>query len=194
MKKWPILFALILSSFSFPAFSDSYVIDTKGAHAFIQFRVKHLGFSWLYGRFDDFGGEFSFDEAKPENSKIVVNIDVTSLDSNHAERDKHLKSEDFLDAAKFPSAKFVSTQYVPTGEKTAKLHGDFTLHGVTKPIIIDVEHIGGGKDPWGGYRNGFEGRATIEPKEFGIDMAKKLGPASGKVELFLTVEGIRSKS
>ncbi|MBC6904801.1 YceI family protein [Saccharophagus sp. K07] len=167
-----------------------YVVDKQGAHAFVQFRVKHLGYSWLYGRFNDFDGTFTYDEKDPSKNKINVTVKIASLDSNHAERDKHLRSADFLDASKFPTATFTSTAYKPTGEKTAELTGDLTLHGVTKPITIQVEHIGAGNDPWGGYRAGFEGRATIKPEEWGIAMAK-LGPASQEVELFLTVEGVR---
>ena len=175
------------------ASADEYVIDTEGAHAFIQFRVKHLGYSWLYGRFNDFEGTFTFDEKKPEKNAISVEIDMASLDSNHALRDKHLRSDDFLDVEKYPTAKFVSKSYTKTGDNTADLSGDLTLHGVTKPVTIKVEHIGGGKDPWGGYRNGFEGRATIKPDEWKIPMMAKLGPASAEVELFLSVEGVRKK-
>ncbi len=173
------------------AWAEKYIIDTEGMHAFVQFRVKHLGFSWLYGRFNDFSGEFNFDPQKPESNRISLEIDTTSLDSNHAERDKHLRSSDFLNAEKFPKATFESTAYKPTGDKTAQVVGNLTLHGVTRPVTIDVEHIGGGKDPWGGHRQGFEGRAVIKPNEFGIKMVEQLGPAAGEVELFLTVEGIR---
>ncbi|HMU66247.1 MAG TPA: YceI family protein [Cellvibrionaceae bacterium] len=186
-----VLGTVLASASVLPAQAAEYVIDTKGAHAFIQFRVKHLGYSWLYGRFNDFSGSFTYDDAKPEASKIAVDIKVTSLDSNHAERDKHLRSKDFLDTDAFPTAKFVSTSYKSTGPKTADLSGDLTLHGVTKPVVIAVEAIGAGKDPWGGYRAGFEGKTTIKPADFGIEMEKKLGPASGEVELFLTVEGVR---
>lgn len=170
-----------------------YAVDKKGAHAFVQFRVKHLGYSWLYGRFNDFDGNFTFDEKDPSKNKISVTVNTESLDSNHAERDKHLRSDDFLNTKKFPTATFVSTGYKPTGDKTADLTGDLTLHGVTKPITIAVEHIGAGKDPWGGERAGFEGRATIKPADFGIPMVDKLGPASEEVELFLTVEGVKKK-
>ncbi len=191
-----IVLLLVSSSMfvSSGSFADEYIIDTRGAHAFIQFRVKHLGYSWLYGRFNKFTGEFKFDEKNPEKSKIEVDIDVASIDSNHAERDKHLRGKKFLNTDKFPKAKFVSTAYKITGKKTAILTGDLTLHGVTKQIDIDVEHIGGGNDPWGGYRNGFEGRTKILAADFGMDLAKRLGPASAEVELFLTVEGIRKKN
>jgi polyisoprenoid-binding protein YceI len=166
-----------------------YVIDTKGAHAAIQFRIKHLGYSWLSGRFNDFGGSFSYDEASPDASKVEVSIRTASIDSNHAERDKHLRSKDFLDVEKYPEARFVSTGYKENEDGTAVLNGDFTLHGVTRPIQIEVTQIGHGPDPWGGYRRGFQGTTSLKLADFGIDY--DLGPASREVELTLMVEGIR---
>ncbi len=170
-------------------YADDYVIDTDGAHAFVQFRVKHLGYSWLYGRFNEFSGEFSYDEKHPEKNAINVKVNVQSLDTNHGKRDVHIRSDDFLDAEKFPESTFSSTRYVPGKDGEAKLEGNLTLHGVTKPVVLMVKHIGGGKDPWGGYRQGFEASVTIQPADWGIPMAKKLGPASADVELILSVEG-----
>ncbi|AMX03277.1 YceI family protein [Microbulbifer thermotolerans] len=187
MKKFAVfLFAALLGA---TAQAAQYQIDTKGAHAFIQFRIKHLGYSWLYGRFDDFSGSFSYDENAPEKSSVEVKIDVASLNSNHAERDKHLRGADFLDVAKYPTATFKSTAFEPLGNGKAKLTGELTLRGVTKPITIDVTHIGGGKDPWGGYRQGFSGTTEFALKDFGIDY--NLGPASQTVEMILDVEGVR---
>ncbi|MEW8500533.1 MAG: YceI family protein, partial [Candidatus Thiodiazotropha taylori] len=80
---------------------------------------------------------------------------------NHAERDKHLRGEDFLYVDKYPTAKFVSTGFKELGDGKASLHGDLTLRGVTKPVEIDVQHIGHGDDPWGGYRRGFFGTTEI---------------------------------
>lgn len=182
------LVAGLLMSATAPAHAADYTIDTKGAHAFIQFRIKHLGYSWLYGRFNDFEGSFSYDPDKPEASTVSVDIDVASIDSNHAERDKHLRGDDFLDVEKYPTAKFVSTSFTPTGDDTAELKGELTLRGITKPITIAVTEIGAGKDPWGGYRQGFTGRTEFALKDFGIDY--DLGPASRTVELILDVEGI----
>lgn len=190
-KLWQGVIGLSMMAGAQLATAADYVVDTEGAHAFIQFRVKHLGYSWLYGRFNDFSGTFTFDEKDPSKNKIAMEVDVTSLDSNHARRDKHLRSDDFLNAKKFPKAEFTSTEYKKTGDDTAELTGDLTLHGVTKPITVEVEHIGGGKDPWGGYRNGFEGRATIKPADWGIKMVDKLGPEAEEVELFLSIEGVR---
>jgi len=169
--------------------AEQYKIDTKGAHAFIQFKIKHLGYSWLLGRFNTFDGGFQIDRNNLENSSIEVNIDPSSIDSNHAERDKHLRGEDFLAVDQYPQAKFVSTSITKTGEDTAVVTGDLTLHGVTKPIDIEAKLIGEGKDPWGGYRIGFEGTTTFALKDFGIDY--DLGPASTHVDMFLSIEGIK---
>ena len=169
---------------SFTAQAADYVFDKKGAHQFIQFRVQHLGYSWLYGRFNDFDGTFSYDAEDPKSAKVSVTIDTSSVDSNHAERDKHLRSGDFLSVDSFPEAKFESTSF-----DGSILSGNLTLLGVTKPVQISVEKIGEGKDPWGGYRAGFEGRTTFKMADFGIK--KSLGPKSANVEMILSVEGIR---
>ena len=166
-----------------------YLIDTKGAHAFIQFRVQHLGYSWLYGRFNSFSGKFSYDESAPGKASLEITINTKSVDSNHAERDKHLRGRDFLDVAKFPQAKFVSTRYIPGKKGRGVLQGSFTLHGITKPISISVESIGAGNDPWGGYRRGFEGRAKFTMADFGL--TKNLGYKSKDVELILSIEGTK---
>lgn len=166
-----------------------YVIDTKGAHASINFKIQHLGYSWLTGRFNDFGGKFSYDESNPEAANITVTIDTDSIDSNHAERDKHLKGDDFLSVDDYPEATFVSTKVVDKGNGMMDIMGNFTLHGVTKPITIEAKKIGEGSDPWGGYRAGFMGTTTIALKDFGIDY--DLGPASQHVELSLHVEGVK---
>ncbi len=86
------------------ALAETYVIDTAKAHASIHFRIKHLGYSWLYGRFDDFSGSFSYDEADPGASRVDVTIKTASVDSNEAERDKHLRSSEFLNVARYPEA------------------------------------------------------------------------------------------
>lgn len=174
---------------SAPASAAEYDFDIKGAHASINFRIKHLGYSWLVGRFDKFNGTFNYDDKALDKSSVKVEIDTASINSNHAERDKHLRAEEFLDVAKFPTATFVSTSVTPDGEGKAKITGDLTLRGVTKQVVIDAVTIGGGKDPWGGERQGFEGTTKFALTDFGIP--KQLGPASKEVELQLHVEGVR---
>jgi len=169
--------------------ADNYVIDTQKAHAFIQFRIKHLGYSWLFGRFDTFSGTFSYDEKNPSASKVSVVIDPSSVDTNYAERDNHLRSEEFFYVDKYPEAKFVSTSFEQKADGNAVMKGDLTLRGVTKPVTIAVQPVGHGKDPWGGYRRGFYGTTRIALADYGIPF--NLGPASRDVELELSVEGIR---
>ncbi len=141
------------------------------------------------GRFNDFDGSFSYDEKDKAASKIAVTVNTKSVDSNHAERDKHLRGKDFLDVEKFPEAKFVSTSYIEGSEGMAVLKGNLTLHGVTKEVELDVAKIGAGKDPWGGYRRGFEGTVRIALKDYSI--TKDLGPASAELDLIISFEGIK---
>lgn len=190
MKYITTLFAgLLLMSSSAFAEVEKYKIDVKGMHAFIEFKIKHLGYSWLKGRFNDFDGHFSYDTKNPENSSVNVTIKTASLDSNHAERDKHLRNADFLDVTKYPVATFKSTKVVSKGEGKADIHGVLAIHGKKLNVILDAEEIGAGNDPWGGYRRGFRGTTMLNLKEMGIDF--NLGPASENVEMILNIEGIR---
>ncbi|MFD2205859.1 YceI family protein [Kiloniella antarctica] len=172
------------------ASAESYTLDTKGAHASIQFKISHLGYSWVLARFNKFEGQMEFDASKPEASSVNITVDTASLDSNHAERDKHLRSDDFFDVSKFPTATFVSTGLKSTGEKTATLSGDLTIKGVTKPITMDVNWIGGGDDPWGNVRQGFEGSTVIPVADYGM---LNMGPAAQEVEILVFFEGVRKK-
>lgn len=180
--------AAALFTTSLHASAAEYKIDKEGQHAFVQFRIQHLGYSWLYGTFKDFDGGFTFDDANPTADKVNVTINTGSLDTNHAERDKHLRSADFLNTSKYPQATFTSTEVKKEGERY-KVTGNLTLNGVTKPITLDARLMGEGKDPWGGYRAGFEASGEVVLKEFNI--SKDLGPASQKAELIISVEGVR---
>ena len=150
--------SLLLSSVT--ANAANYKIDKEGQHAFIQFRIQHLGYSWLYGTFKDFDGSFSFDASNPSADKVDVTINTNSADTNHAERDKHLRSADFLNVGKNPQAMFKSTSVKKEGDEL-EIVGDLTLNGVTKPVTLEAKLLGEGKDPWGGYRAGFEAEGEI---------------------------------
>ena len=189
MKAWIAGALLGAVAVSLPANAAEFVIDTKGAHASINFRIKHLGFSWLTGRFDKFSGTFAFDEKNPETSKVKVEIDTASVNSNHGERDKHLRSDDFLETDKFPTATFESTSVKMGRDGKAEIAGKFTMRGITKDIVINATRVGGGNDPWGGYREGFTGTTKLVLSDYAIK--KDLGPAAKEVELTLEVEGVR---
>lgn len=185
MKK-VILKALLAASLLTPlANAADYIVDYKGAHASINFKVKHLGYSWLTGRFDKFDGKFNYDSANVAASKIEINIDTTSVNSNHADRDKHIKSADFLEISKFSTAKFVSTSVTDKGNNKLEVKGLLTLHGVTKEITINAEKIGEGDDPWGGYRAGFSGTTSIGMGDFGLKSNY------GEVLFDLHIEGVK---
>ena len=169
--------------------SGTYQFDTKGDHQFIMFKISHLGYSWLYGRFNEFDGQFTYDAENPEKSSVSVTIDTASVDSNHAERDKHLRSEDFLYVDEYPQASFKSKRIEMQGDGEADIIGDLTLRGVTREVTLDAEMIGHGADPWGGYRMGFEAETELRLKDFGIPM--DLGPTSETVEMIISVEGVR---
>lgn len=188
MKKL-LLITTIASTLILPTFANAadYAIDTKGAHASVNFKVSHLGYSFIQGRFNTFSGDFSYDENNIEASKVSVTIDTNSLDSNHAERDKHFKSDDFIDAGKYSTSTFVSNKVVKNSDGSLSISGDLTLHGVTKNVTLDTQFIGGGNDPWGGYRVGFEATTRLELKDFNI---KVLG-ASSYADINLIIEGIK---
>lgn len=193
-RKLALLLLLLLSTAAVA--SAEYTIDTKGMHAFITFKIKHLGYSWLLGRFNRFEGTYQYDEDEkhPERSRVEVEIDVASLDTNHAERDKHLRSKRFFDVKKYPTARFVSTAFEPRGGGKALLKGEFTLRGITRNIVIDVQQVGAGPDPWGGYRRGFEGQVVLNLSDYQMAEANILGDAAEKIEIYLSIEGVRKKS
>ncbi len=179
---------LLTVSASFSATAAEYEVDIKGMHAFVQFRIIHLGYSVMLGRFNDFGGKFNWDKNDPGASSISIDIKTDSIDTNHAERDKHLREEEFLNVDKFPNATFRSTKY--NGDANGgKMDGMLTLHGVTKAITLDVKTIGEGDDPWGGYRAGFEATTSIRRADFGME--RDLGPAAETMDFELYIEGVR---
>jgi polyisoprenoid-binding protein YceI len=185
MRKLLLVAALGLGV-SVNAVAADYIIDTKGGHAAINFKYKHLGISWLTGSFNTFGGMFTYDPENIGATHITVDVNPLSLDSNHAERDKHIKSDDFLDVSKYATAKFVSTSVMPAGDGKALVTGNLTLHGQTNKITIDASIVGAGDDPWGGYRVGFEGTTIINTTDFGFQM-----PPENKVYMDLVIEGVR---
>lgn len=170
--------------------SGTYAFDVDGKHQFIMFKISHLGYSWLYGRFNEFEGEFTYDAQNPANGSVTVSVDTASVDSNHAERDKHLRGGDFLSVDEFPQATFTSKRIIMDDDgDEADIVGDLTLRGVTREITLEAEMINHGEDPWGGYRMGFEAETELRLKDFGIPM--DLGPQSETVEMIISVEGVR---
>ena len=185
MKKSISRFLIFLFCVSgMQSYGAEYVFDKPGQHVFITFKASHLGYSYILGHFEDFDGAFAYDSDKPEDSTVQVTIAAKSLDTDHAERDKHLRGSEYLDVDTYPSITFASSSYAG-GSTSGIMTGELNLHGISKTIAIDVSKIGEGDDPWGGYRSGFEGRVTLDAGGYGL-------PAwIGEVEIYLVVEGVR---
>ncbi len=138
------------------------------SHTTIGFHARHAMVAKVRGRFADFTGSFTLDGANPAASSATLTIMVASIDTKNADRDGHLTSPDFLDVEQFPTITFTSTGVTQKSDSEFVVTGDLTIHGVTKPVDITWELIGTTIDPWGGTRIGFEGKAEISRKEFGM--------------------------
>ncbi len=174
-----------------PAFAApvSYKIDP--AHTAVAFVVNHIGFSNVIGRFNTVGGDISFDKDAVEKSTVTVTIDSASIDTNHAKRDEHLRSPDFFNAKEFPKLTFKSTRIEKTGDKTGKLHGDLTMLGVTKPVVLDITFNKDGVSPASKLETaGFSARGTVKRTDFGM---KYGAPAVGDdIQLLIEIEAVKS--
>ncbi|GHE19814.1 YceI family protein [Halomonas urumqiensis] len=167
-----------------------YVVDTENQHAFVQFKINHLGYSYILGQFEEFEGSFSYDPENLEASSVEMEVQTDSLNTNHAERNRHFMSDDFLSVAEYPTASFVSTGFEPEGDSEGVLTGELTLKGETREIEMPVTLVGEGEDPWGNYRAGFEGMTTLALADYGIDMSD-FPEIMHELELYVTFEGVR---
>lgn len=176
-KAWsaavPALLALVLSGTALPAQAiEVYDIDTS--HSSANFKVRHF-FTQVSGRFTQFTGTLWYDAEKPEASRIEITIQTASINTDNERRDNHLRSADFFDVEKFPQITFKSTKIEPAGEANRyRVTGDFSMHGVTKPVTVAVELLGFGETPGMGKRGGFAVQGTLDRREFGITWNKTL--------------------
>jgi polyisoprenoid-binding protein YceI len=162
------LSAVLLIQSTFAA--DTYVFDK--AHTTLGFQVRHL-FSTVPGKFDDFTGTITYDEANPENSSVEVTIKTASVDTGVKMRDDDLRSPHFFDAAKFPQITFKSKSVKMTGNNTAEVTGDLTMHGVTKEVVLKVELIGkgAGMQP-GSVVSGWHAETALKRTDYGLTWNK----------------------
>lgn len=129
-----------------PALAETYAIDPS--HSNVTFRIRHV-LSEMEGRFNDFAGTIDYDPAKPEASKVVLTVQVKSVDTANAKRDDHLRGKDFFEVEKYPEATFVSKSVKKIDDKNLEVTGDFTLHGTTKPMTVNVRIYGPDKKRMG---------------------------------------------
>ena len=146
--------------------TGTYTLDP--AHTRIGFVARHAMVTKVRGAFNEFEGTATLDGANPANSSAQVTISTASIDTRNAQRDGHLRSNDFLAMDEYPQITFVSTGARQVDESTFELTGDLTIKGVTNPITIPFSFEGAAKDPFGNLRVGFEGAVTINRKDYGI--------------------------
>ena len=176
------------------AATETYLIDS--AHSAVTFRIRHL-VGKTPGSFTDFAGTIAFDPADPTTGRVEATIQATSVDTNNDKRDDHLRSADFFDVATHPTITFKSTKVTRAGEGF-KLAGDLTMHGVTKPVTLDLQVLGVGPG-FGGKVAGFEARGVVQRKDFGISWNRALDAGSlvlgDEVEIVITVEaGVQAQT
>jgi polyisoprenoid-binding protein YceI len=138
------------------------------AHSSVEFAVRHLMITTVRGRFTGVQGTVDDDGADPAKSAVDVVIDPATIDTREAQRDAHLRSADFFDVEKFPTMTFRSTGIDGRPGERFKLTGELTIHGVTRPVVLDVESEGQVKDAWGGLRSGFTATTKIKRSDFGL--------------------------
>ena len=174
----------------------SYVIDT--VHTHVGFSVKHMMVTTVRGQFKAYRGSVSLDPQDFSRSKFQGEIDVASVDTGNADRDAHLRTGDFFDAPNHPKITFESTKIVPKGGADYEVHGDLTIRGVTKPIVLEVEYLGTSRNPYGKTVAGLSARGTINRKDFGVNFNALLdtgGVAVGeKVKLEVDVEAVAAEA
>lgn len=186
-----ILIFFLSLLFSTAGLAATYRIDTD--HTTVSFRIRHL-LSYVQGHFREFEGSFDYEPGKPDTWKASATIQAASIDTNVKERDKHLRSKDFFDVETHPTLTFQSTGVQEAMPTSTKLEGLLTIHGIQKPVVLDVEIHGVAKDPWGNVRSGFTATTNIHRKDFGLvwNQALETGQllVGEEVAITLEVEGI----
>src|SRR5262249_41503908 len=171
-----------------PAQAQTYAIDP--VHSSVAFKIQHLGLGWIVGRFNAFGGGFTIDKANPGSSAFEMAIQAQSIDTNNSKRDEHLRSGDFFNVKQFSLLTFKSTAVKPT-DGGYEVTGDFSMHGVTRPLTLTLK---GGKEaefPKGLRRTGFTAELTIKRSEFGVGSVKFAQALSDDVGIIVSFEGVQ---
>ena len=177
----------LLASGSVALAADTYQVDPE--HSTLIFRVKHLGAGWAYGRINQPTGSVTIDGQNPANSTFQIEADAAKIDTANAKRDDHLRGPDFFSAKQFPKLSFKSTGVSKAGDDKYAVAGDLTIRGVTRPVTVELQHVGTVDDRGGGKRTGFEGTFTIKRSDFGVNyMPEGLGD---EVRVIVSFEATR---
>jgi polyisoprenoid-binding protein YceI len=146
--------------------TGDYVLDAS--HSRVGFVARHAMVTKVRGSFEELEGTTHIDFENPANSHAELTIQVASVNTGHAQRDEHLRNNDFFDAVNFPQITFKSTAAEAVDDTTYRLTGDLTIKGITKPVAVDFEYTGTATDPFGNTRIGFEGTTTINRRDWGV--------------------------
>ncbi len=172
---------------------STWTIDQS--HSLAEFSVRHMMVSTTRGQFQTVEGTLQLDEADLTNSKVDVTIDTASLTTRDEKRDEHLRSADFFDVAQFPNITFTSTRIEKKSDEDYLVHGDLTIRGVTRPVVLKTEFNGFGTSPWGQSVAGFSADTEISRKDFGLEwnVALETGGVlvGDKVKIHIEVEAIK---
>lgn len=144
----------------------TWMIDP--AHSAVEFKVRHMMISWVRGEFEKFDGDVVFDPARPEDTRVEIKLDASSINTGVADRDNHLRSADFFDAANHPYLTFVSRGVTVLDDTHATLTGDLTIRGASREVSLDVELVGQARSPWGQEVAGFSAWTRINRKDWGL--------------------------
>ncbi|MBB1155515.1 MULTISPECIES: YceI family protein [Amycolatopsis] len=174
------------SATTYAHLTGTYTID--GSHSRIGFVARHAMVTKVRGSFNEFEGSFTLDGENPANSSANVTIQTKSVDTRNADRDGHLRTNDFLSVEQFPTITFTSTGIKQTGEDTFDVTGDLTVKDVTKQVTIPFEFGGAAKDPFGNDRVGFEGSTTINRSDYGVTFNAALETGGVLVSDKITLE------
>jgi polyisoprenoid-binding protein YceI len=183
-----LIAAVALTAFPVAAHASDWQIDPS--HSTAQFSVRHLMVSNVRGEFGKLSGQVQLDDADVTHSTVEATIDATSINTREPKRDAHLKSPDFFDVAKYPTLTFKSTQIKKAGKDKLAVTGDLTLHGVTRPVTLDVQLTQEVKSPFGDTRRGASATGKINRRDFGLTWNKAI-EAGGVVvgeEVSLTID------
>jgi len=191
------LIGLTAALVAIPSIALSAHWNLDGSHSEVSFKIRHLGISSVVGNFHDFTGHLDFDPEDLSTFKAEATVQTASVDTDNDDRDNHLRSEDFFNVEKFPVMTFASTKVTDVKDDSFKLHGDLTIHGVTKPVVFDVDFNGVVDDPWGNTKTGLSAETKINRKDFGLTWNKALeagGLVVGEdVTIMLEIEAAMDK-
>lgn len=167
--------------------AGKFAVDS--VHSMVVFKISHMGLGFVYGRFNSPEGSFTIDLANPSASVLDIEVKTENVDTGSADRDKHLKNQDFFDTQKFAAITFKGKSFKKTGDKAMTVQGDLTMNGVTKSIEVPLKFIGENEKTPQGHKAGFEVNFTVKRSDYGMTKYIEGGMLGDEVNLFVNIEG-----